>query len=83
MTIALLVSIDPALALLAVFAVPAVVISTWRPAVERAALERSAQANRLARHLFTLATTAPPGKEVRVIGIGARLVTARREAWER
>ena len=82
-TLALLVSIHPALALLAVFAVPAVVISTWRPAVERAAFERSAQANRLARHLFTLATTAPPAKEVRVTGIGARLVTARREAWER
>ena len=30
--------------------------------------------NRLARHLFTLATTAPPGKEVRVTGIGERLV---------
>ena len=36
--------------------------------VERAAQERGAQANRLARHLFTIATTAPPGKEVRVTG---------------
>ena len=43
------------------------------PAVERAAQERGAQANRLARHLFTTATTAPPGKEVRVTGIGDRL----------
>jgi ATP-binding cassette subfamily B protein len=33
--------------------------------------------------LFTLATTAPPGKEVRVTGIGPRLVKERREAWER
>src|SRR5207237_370134 len=40
-------------------------------------------ANRLARHLFTTATTAPPGKEVRVTGIGERLVRQRREAWER
>ena len=47
--------------------------STWRPAVERAAQERGAQADRLARHLFTTATTAPPGKEVRVTGIGERL----------
>jgi len=51
--------------------------------VERAAQERGAQSNRLARHLFTLATTAPPGKEVRVTGIGERLVADRREAWER
>ncbi len=82
-TVALLASIHPALVLLAVFAVPTVITSTWRPAVERAASERAAQSNRLARHLFTIATTAPPGKEVRVTGIGDRLVTKRREAWER
>ena len=82
-TMALLASIHPALILLAVFAIPTVVTSTWRPAVERSAQERGAQANRLARHLFTLATTAPPGKEVRVTGIGERLVTERRAAWER
>ena len=37
-TIALLVSIHPALALLALFALPPVLTSTWRPAVERRAL---------------------------------------------
>ena len=82
-TMALLASIHPALLLLAVFAVPTVLASTWRPDVERAAQERGAQANRLARHLFLVATTAPPGKEVRVTGIGERLVTERRAAWER
>jgi ATP-binding cassette subfamily B protein len=82
-TVALLASIHPALVLLAVFALPTVITSTWRPAVERAAHEGAAQANRLARHLFTIATTAPPGKEVRVAGIGPRLVAQRREAWER
>jgi len=81
-TIVLLVSVHPALALLAVFALPTVLTSTWRPAVERVAQERGAQAARLARHLFTIATTAPPGKEVRVTGIGPRLATNRREAWE-
>jgi ATP-binding cassette subfamily B protein len=30
-----------------------------------------------------MATTAPPGKEVRLTGIGDRLVAKRREAWER
>jgi len=82
-TIALLASIHPALVLLAVFALPTVLTSAWRPAVERLAYERGAPANRLARHLFQTATTAPPGKEVRVTGIGERLVAERREAWER
>jgi ATP-binding cassette subfamily B protein len=82
-TLALLISIHPALALLAVFALPTVLTSTWRPGVERAVEERGASANRLARHLFNTATTAPPGKEVRVTRIGDRLVRQRREAWER
>lgn len=82
-TVALLVSIHPVLALLVVFALPTVLTSTWRPGVEREVLERVASANRLARHLFDTATTAPPGKEVRVTRIGERLVSGRREAWER
>jgi len=82
-TVALLMSINPILALLAAFALPTVLTSTWRPGIERTAEERGASANRLARHLFTIATTAPPGKEVRVTRIGNRLVKLRREAWER
>jgi ATP-binding cassette subfamily B protein len=81
-TVTLLASIHPALMLLAVFAVPTVLTSTWRPAVERAAQEQGAQASRLSRHLFTMATTAAPGKEVRVIGLGPRLAAQRREVWE-
>jgi ATP-binding cassette subfamily B protein len=81
-TMALLVSVHPALALLAVFALPTVVTSTWRPGVERAAQEKAAPFNRLARHLFTTATTASAGKEVRVTGIGERLTRDRRAAWE-
>jgi len=81
-TVALLVSIHPALILLTVFALPTVWTSAWRPAVERIAWESRASAHRLARHLFTTATTAAPGKEVRVTGIGSRLVSDRRGAWE-
>jgi ATP-binding cassette subfamily B protein len=81
-TIALLVSIHPALALLALFAVPPVFTSTWRPAIERGAYERGASSSRLARHLFDVATTASPGKEVRVAGIGERVIRDRRLAWE-
>jgi len=82
-TLALLASIHPVLLLLAVFAVPTVWTSTWRPEVERSAQESGAQASRLARHLFNVATTASPGKEVRVTGIGNFLETERRAAWER
>ncbi len=82
-TIGLLVSIHPALALLALCALPTVATASWRPAVERAAEQRGAQAQRLARHLFDTATTAGPGKDVRVTGIGPRLVRDRRVAWER
>jgi ATP-binding cassette subfamily B protein len=82
LTLALLSAIHPALALLAVFAVPTVLTSAWRPGVERAAEERRAQAVRLAQHHFTTATTAAAGKEVRVTGIGSRLVKDRRQAWE-
>jgi ATP-binding cassette subfamily B protein len=81
-TVALLMSIHPALILLALFAIPTVLTSTWRPGVERSAQERGAKFTRLARHLFTTATTAPPGKEVRVLGIGERLLLDRRRAWE-
>ncbi len=82
-TIALLMSIHVGLVLLAIFALPTVLTAVWRPGVEREAQERAAPSNRLARHLFTTATTAAPGKEVRVTGIGDRLVAERRAAWER
>ena len=81
-TISLLMSVHPALVLLAVFALPTAVSATLRPGTERVAQEKAAPFNRLARHLFVLATTAAPGKEVRVTGIGEKLMNDRRRAWE-
>jgi ATP-binding cassette subfamily B protein len=81
-TAGLLTSVHPALVLLTLFALPTVFTSSWRPGVERVVEERGASSKRLARHLFTTATTAPPGKEVRVTGIGPRLASQRRAAWE-
>src|SRR3954451_21971954 len=80
-TIVLLMSIHPALVLLALFAVPPVFTSSWRPAVERQAYERGAPSTRLARHLFDIATTAAAGKEVRVTGIADRVAAERRRAF--
>ncbi len=82
-TIVLLATIHPVLIFLALFALPAVYSSTWRPGIERRVEESVIANNRLARHLFVLGTTASPGKEVRVTGTGAWLTTERRAAWER
>jgi ATP-binding cassette, subfamily B, bacterial len=82
-TVGLLMSVHPALILLILFAGPSVLTSGWRPAVERTADERGAPASRLARHLFVTVTTAAPGKEVRLSGIGPRLMSRRRAEWER
>lgn len=83
LTVAFLGSVSPWLLFLAVFAVPTVALSSWRPAVEREVQQAGARHERLARHLFTLATTASPGKEVRVSGLAEQLVEGRRQAWDR
>ena len=82
-TAVLLASIHPALVLLFVFALPAFWTSTWRPAVERKVEESVIENTRLARHLFVLGTTAPPGKEIRVTGTGDWIRRERRLAWDR
>ena len=82
-TVALLATVNPVLVTLVLFAIPTVAATSWRPVVERAAQERGAQADRLARHLFTLTTAASSGKELRVLGIGDALAARRRTSWER
>ncbi|WP_117212284.1 ABC transporter ATP-binding protein [Allorhizocola rhizosphaerae] len=81
-TIILLMSVHPVLALLALLALPTVATSSWRPVIEREVQERAAQTVRRAKHFFTLATTAAAGKEVRVTGIADKIVAGRRAAWE-
>jgi ATP-binding cassette, subfamily B, bacterial len=81
-TLVLLASIHPALMLLGLCAVPTVVTSGWRPAVERSARERGAQAERLSRNLFVLSTTASSAKELRVLGVGDEVGRRRRSEWE-
>jgi ATP-binding cassette subfamily B protein len=81
-TLVLLVTVSPLLVLLPLFAIPIVITSTWRPGIERRVEESVAPHDRLAKHLFLLGTTAPPGKELRVTGIGAQLQRERRESWD-
>src|SRR5260370_651691 len=80
--VVLLATVNPVLIPLALFAIPTVAATSWRPVVERVAQERGGQADRLARHLFMLSTTAAPGKEIRVLGTGRDLANRRRSAWE-
>ena len=72
-TVALLGTVNPVLVTLVLFAIPTVAATSWRPVVERVAQERGAQSTRLATHLYALSTTASPGKELRVLGIGEAL----------
>ena len=81
-TVVLLGAVNPVLVTLVLFALPTVATTSWRPAVERSAQERGAQSTRLAAHLYALTTTASPGKELRVLGIGGALADRRRSAWE-
>jgi ATP-binding cassette subfamily B protein len=82
-TVALLATVNVVLVTLVLFAIPTVAATSWRPVAERAAQQRGAQADRLARHLFELSTTASSGKEMRVLGIGRALAARRRASWER
>ncbi|MBW8827225.1 MAG: ABC transporter ATP-binding protein [Acidobacteria bacterium] len=82
-TVGLLMSIHPALALLLLAAIPPVWVSTWRASVERRTEEDAQPHMRLARHLFDLGTAAGPGKEVRTTGTQNRLVGQRQAAWSR
>jgi ATP-binding cassette subfamily B protein len=81
-TVALLMTVHPALAVLVLFALPTVVTSTWRAGVERRTEEAAAPHKRLARHFFELGTMAGPGKEIRVTRTEKLLVDRRRQAWE-
>ena len=81
-TIALLMSVNPLLILLAVFALPTVATSSIRPTREREVEEQQAVHQRLSEHLFLTATTAAAGKEVRISGIGDPLVRDRRAEWD-
>ncbi|HEX4789281.1 MAG TPA: ABC transporter ATP-binding protein [Actinospica sp.] len=82
-TLALLGSIDPWLITLLVFAgVPL----WWERRGKRdvvTAETDTAEWIRLQRHLFELATSAAPGKEIRVSGAGAELARRQRAAWDR
>ncbi len=80
-TVVLLMSINPVLGLLVLFAVPTVTVSTRRAGVERRTEERAASSVRLARHFFELGTTPSAAKELRVSSAEKTIASRRREAF--
>jgi ATP-binding cassette subfamily B protein len=81
LTIAVLMTVSPLMVLLVVFAVPTVLVSSWRSGKLRAAEEAAAPDQRLYRHFFALGTTAGPAKELRVTGNQQDVVRRWASAW--
>ena len=83
LTVGLLMSVNPLFGLLAVAAVPGVLVANRRSALEKAVEEAGAQHERRARHLFDLGTSAAAGKEIRVAGVQQWLREQHWAAWTR
>lgn len=77
----LLASIHPLLLLLPALAVPSFFVGGRAERAVNAANEATAEQDRLDEHLFTLATTSAPAKELRVFGLGPEIVDRQRAAW--
>ncbi|MEV4116334.1 ABC transporter ATP-binding protein [Nonomuraea sp. NPDC049695] len=78
----LMASVVPILAVLPLFAVPAVLATQAADKKRGQAVQRATPRTRLAGHLFTLATTAAPGREIRLFGLASELRRRHREEWD-
>lgn len=83
LTVALLASVHPALLLLPLFGIPALLVARRSSLREKRAEEQAAAHRRRQRHLVQLGTDAAPGKEIRVFGLGQELLRLSREEWQR
>jgi ATP-binding cassette subfamily B protein len=75
-------SVVPVLAVLPLFAVPAVLATRAADKKRGQAVQRATPRTRLAGHLFTLATTAATGRETRLFGLASELRRRHREEWD-
>jgi ATP-binding cassette, subfamily B, bacterial len=81
LTVAVLMTVSPWMVLLVLFAVPTVLVSSWRSGTVRAAEEAAAPSQRRYRHFFALGTTAGPAKELRVTGNQRDVEAGWDESW--
>ena len=80
-TAVLLAGVHPGLLLLPILALPSIWAGARAEQVVNAANEATAEQGRLDEHLFGLATTSSPAKEVRIFGLGPEIVARQRRAW--
>lgn len=80
-TAGVLFTVHPILAVLPAFGVPSLIVTTRTQRQLEEMQERTAEPRREALHLFDLATTAGPGKEVRVFGLDHELIDRHDRLW--
>jgi ATP-binding cassette, subfamily B, bacterial len=81
-TVGLLVSVDPLMSLLVIFAIPPLGVSPWRTGIQQRAEEKVIKHRRLADHLFDIGTQASAAQELQLTLAGPRVQELRRRAWE-
>jgi len=81
-TAVLLWTVHPALVALPLLAVPSLWAGNQAEAIVNRAVEATAESARRQTHLFELATTAGPAKEVRIFGLGDELVRRQQVEWD-
>lgn len=74
----LLASVNPLLLLVPVFALPSFWAGARAERLRQSALDDTAEQRRAAQHLFELATSPAPGKELRVFGLGEEFLVRHR-----
>jgi ATP-binding cassette subfamily B protein len=79
LTVGLLAGLSPWLGLLPLFGLPSLLASARAQKIRQRMNEQVAERRRLELHLSTLAWTEPPGKEMRVFGLGEEVLRRHRE----
>lgn len=79
-TAVLLAELNPVLALVPVVAIPAAWLARRAEGLRRNAELRTAEHRRTAQHLFTVASSAAPGKELRLYGLREEVLGRHRAA---
>lgn len=80
-TVGVLLIVHPLLALFPVFGIPSLIVTGRTQRRLEDMQERTAEPRRQALHVFDLATTAAPAKELRVFGLEEQLVDRHAELW--
>lgn len=81
-TLVLLFTLHPALLLLPAFAIPSLWGGARSAAIQQAGIERTVERERKSKHLFKLATTAAPAKELRIFDLGDEIVSRHQHLWK-